>query len=178
MIILMNQNEGKFEGNLKFGNWCIAAAVGHGYEKFHNFCLLRWCSKLASICDKRRWPWTFYPWNVLNGMTQNTYLTQFSRLLFISHLLIIKCRANPQIFFGKGPETFASLLPGFFRFIYMTWYNIHHYLQCLLYHRQCTMVPDYHQSVQTCQNPSLLHQAHHPASIAHSVHIVCQMHFI
>jgi hypothetical protein len=30
MIILMSQNEGKFKGNLKFGNWCIPAVIGHG----------------------------------------------------------------------------------------------------------------------------------------------------
>jgi hypothetical protein len=58
------------------------------------------------------------------------------------------------------------------------WYDIHHYLQSLLYHRQCTMVPDYHQSVQTHQNPSLLHQVHHSTSITHLVHTVCQLHFI
>jgi hypothetical protein len=30
MGILVNQNEGKFKGNFKFGNWCIQAGIGHG----------------------------------------------------------------------------------------------------------------------------------------------------
>jgi len=42
-------------------------------------CLNLWQTKMAM---------NIYPWSVLNGIIQNTYLTQFSRLLFISHLLI------------------------------------------------------------------------------------------
>jgi len=30
ICILVNQNEGKFKGNFKFGNWCIPAVIGHG----------------------------------------------------------------------------------------------------------------------------------------------------
>ena len=124
--------------------------------------------------------------------SKNTYLTQFSRLQFVSPLWIrlhkkgfccvgltiawifltkypsflssnhhnvlmfLQVQSKFSDFFLKGPETFTSLIPGFFcflvlfgpvRFIYMTWYDIHHYLQSLLYQRQCTVVPDYHQSV-------------------------------
>jgi hypothetical protein len=30
----VNQNEGKLKGNLKFGNWCNPAVIGHGEEIF------------------------------------------------------------------------------------------------------------------------------------------------